>query len=189
MTQAEYLSAMEQWADGERCVPEAFIGGLSNVYSHFAHWEAAANLIREGDRVLEAGCGCGLPARIYSLRSRRQVIAVDQDYAVKWSSVFYATPGVEFVAGDFNTAEWAIGRGPFDVVVCIDVLEHIREKDLFLRVLRVLSTDETRYILSVPIGREEDFVPNPWHLHFWPTHEDLLADVGRFLAPERVTRI
>jgi 2-polyprenyl-3-methyl-5-hydroxy-6-metoxy-1,4-benzoquinol methylase len=189
VTQKDYIDGMERWADGERCVPEAFVGGLSNVWSHFAHWEAAANLIHEGDRVLDAGCGCGLPARIYSLRSKRTVVAADQDYAVKWAALMYPTPGVDFVEVDFNLPHWAEGEGPFDVVVCIDVLEHICEKDVFLNALQSVSVPETRYIFSVPIGKREDFAPNPWHLHFWATHEELLEDLGRYLPAGNITRI
>ena len=187
MTQAEYLEGMKQWADGERMVPEAFTGGTSNVNSHFIHWQRAAELINEGDRVLEAGCGCGLPARIYSLKSRRPVVAVDQEHAVQWARVLYPTPGVSFVAGDFNLPDWTAGIGPFDVIVCIDVLEHIREMDVLLQAFLRVSHEDTRYILTTPIaGKDEG---NPWHLHFWPTVEEFLEDVGRILPAERVTRI
>ena len=189
MTQAEYLEGMKQWADGERMVPEAFVGGASNINSHFIHWQRAAELINEGDRVLEAGCGCGLPARIYSLKSRRPVWAVDQEYAVQWARVLYPTPGVHFRVGDFNNRDWLVGLGPFDVVVCIDVLEHVREKDVFLQALADMSHEGTRYILSVPITLIPEEDTSPWHVHHWQTEEEFLADVGRILPAERVTRI
>lgn len=186
MTQEEYLEGMKVWADGERMVPEAYIGGLDNVYSHFVHWEHVASLIDEGDKVLEAGCGCGLPARIYSLKSRCPVVAADQDYAVRWAEVLYPTPGVRFVSADFNRDDWAVGLGPFDSIVCIDVLEHIQEKDVFLSVLGGLGHESTKYIISAPIGGEDELSPNHWHLHFWHTKDDLLSDVGRFLPLSNV---
>jgi 2-polyprenyl-3-methyl-5-hydroxy-6-metoxy-1,4-benzoquinol methylase len=189
MTQQEYLEGMMKWADGERMVPEVFVGGASNVSCHFSHWEAAASLIHEGDLVLDAGCGCGLPARIYSLRSRRPVIAVDQDYAVQWAQLMYPTPGVTFMAADFNTTDWAQGFGPFDVIVCCDVIEHIQQKDVFLQSLAAVSHEATRYILTVPIGPTRESDPNPWHLHWWATVEEFLADVGRFLPAERIVTI
>jgi hypothetical protein len=181
--QREYLDAMMTWANGERMVPENFVGGLSNVNVHFAHWEAVANLLHEGERLIELGCGCGLPARIYSLRTRCAVVAMDQPAAIEMAQRCYPTPGVVFFGADFNEP---LEVGKYDVVVCTDVLEHVQEKDVLLQTMAGCDTGQTRYILTVPIGPTQESDPNPWHLHWWATVEEFLADVGRFLPLERV---
>lgn len=188
MTQEEYLKHMRSWADGERMVPEAAVGGLDNVVSHFTHWYRIAELLNEGDRVVEIGCGCGLPARIYSLKTQAPVVAVDKADVVALSRVFYPTPGVSFVVADFNNDLWLVPvkeRGPFDVVVCVDVIEHVHNKGLFLSCLQALGGTETRYIVTTPIG-DDDI---PWHIHHWGTLKDFLDDVCRFLPRERTIRV
>jgi 2-polyprenyl-3-methyl-5-hydroxy-6-metoxy-1,4-benzoquinol methylase len=184
-TQEEYIAAMEQWANGERFVPEAYVGGYETLKSHFWHWLMAAERIEEGDRVLDAGCGSGMPARIYSLRSRCPVVAVDQPEAIKWARILYPTPGVTFVDRDFNASTWTLGLGPFDVVVCTDVIEHVQEKDVFLAGLAWVGHEKTRYLLTVPIGPDS----NRWHVHSWPSSEDFMDDVCRFLPRDRTIKI
>lgn len=184
MTQEEYLRNMEWWADGERFVPDMFVGGLDNVHSHFAHWENIASMLHEGEKAIEIGCGCGLSSRIYSLRTKTRFVAVDKPEVVKMSSQMYPTPGVEYVGADFNT-RWAIKGCPFDVVICVDVIEHVREKDLFLKALASLGHSQTRWIVTTPIG-DDDI---PWHLYHWSSVEEFLDDVCRYLPRERVIRV
>ena len=178
--QAAYLRAMAAWANGERMVPEAFVGGLNNVVSHLAHWQDMANLLREGERLLEIGCGSGFPARVYSLRTRCEVVAVDKPEVIAISAVAYPTPGVRFVGHDLNEP---FDFGYFDAVIAVDVLEHIADLDTLLKNLSLCDTGNTRWQLCVPVG---DCSPNDWHLQHWETREAFLSVVGRYLPIERI---
>ena len=185
MTQAEYLKQMEWWADGERFVPEAFIGGMSNVNSHFVHWQRVQELLNEGDRAIEVGCGCGLSSRIYSLKTKCELVAVDKPEVVSLSQQMYPTPGVTFHGADFNTDWYRKRMGKFDVVVCVDVIEHVQNKEVMLSNLAILGHEQTRWILTTPIGPDDV----PWHVHHWESVEEFLDDVCRYLPRERVVRV
>lgn len=185
MTQAEYLKQMEWWADGERFVPEAFVGGLDNLYSHFAHWQDIASKLNEGERAIEVGCGCGLSSRIYSLKTQCPLVAVDKKAVADFSTAAYPTPGVSFYGADFNTYWVPENWNIYDVVICVDVIEHVAAKDVMLENLAALGHGKTRWILSVPIGDDQV----PWHVHHWQSIDEFLADVGRYLPLERVTRV
>lgn len=177
---------MEQWADGKRFVPEAFVGGIENVTSHFIHWQRVSELLNPGERVIEVGCGCGLSSRIYSLKTQYVVVAVDRLEVVVMSKQMYPTPGVHFAPADFNT-EWVPNawKGLFDVVVCVDVIEHVQNKDVMLSNLAILGHEQTRWILTTPIGPDDV----PWHVHHWESVEVFLDDVCRYLPREKVIRV
>jgi len=183
ITQSEYLVELKTWANGERMVPEAFVGGIDNVYSHFCHWLEASKRLVPGKRVLDVGCGCGLPARIYSIATNSEVVAIDKPEAIKWSRILYPTPGVTFVEVDLANG---FDVGKFDNIVCIDVIEHIEQSgyDVFLRSLGNSGTAEARWILSVPIRTDED--KNVWHKRSWKSREEFLLDVSRFIPKDRI---
>ena len=183
MTQQEYLDGMKTWADGERLVPEKFVGRINNVINHFLHWEAVCQILQPGTTI-DVGCGCGMSSRIYSLALGAPVIAVDKPDVVKWSSVAYPTPGVKFVGCDL-ASQWDFGK--FDNVVCIDVIEHIAEEHYvdFLKSLAGAGHRESKWILTTPIGEDN----NPWHLRSWLSMRSFLDDVGRYIPVERIIRV
>ena len=184
MTQEEYIEAMKRWGNGERMVPEAYVGGFENVCNHFAHWLDVQSRINKGDYVVEVGCGCGMSSRIYSLKSETQLSAIDKLEVIEICKIAYPTPGVIYSGIDLNKPNWAYDAGA-DVVVCIDVIEHVENKDIFLNELAILANEKTRYILSTPVGDDEI----SWHIHHWQSIEEFMDDVCRFLPRERVTRI
>ena len=96
-----------------------------------------SNLLREGEHVIEFGCGCGLPAGIYSLRTKAEVMAIDKPEVVDWAKQLYPI-GVTFAGADFNKP---IFVGKYDVVIAVDVLEHVREKDIFLQTMASVITE------------------------------------------------
>ena len=188
MTQQEYLQGMKQWADGERLIPEAFTGGISNVMSHFSHWQQVSELLNEGDKAIEVGCGCGMSSRIYSLKTKRPFVAIDKPEVVQFSRMLYPTPGVLYGGADFNEDAWAWQLRKterFDAVICVDVIEHVQQKEVFLESLASLGHEKTRWIITAPIGEDQ----NPWHVHHWKSVEEFLDDVCRYIPVERIIRV
>jgi len=169
-------------------VPEVYSGGLMNVYDHFAHWQDISSRLNKDEFIIEVGCGCGLSSRIYSLKTEKPMYAVDKPNVVRMSAQMYPTPGVTYVGCDFNES-WVYDNikihGMLDVVICVDVIEHIENKDLFLSELAKLPSDKGRFIICVPIGEDD----NSWHVNHWQSTEEFMDDICRFLPRERVTKV
>jgi len=103
--------------------------------------------------VLDVGCGRGE----FSLWARRlpgvrKVIGIDEMDGQEAGSFFpvpqHSVP-LTFVKGRFDSSVRET-HGPFDRIVCVDVLEHIHEDEGFLASLAECCVEGGRLILHVP---------------------------------------
>jgi 2-polyprenyl-3-methyl-5-hydroxy-6-metoxy-1,4-benzoquinol methylase len=105
--------------------------------------EYAVELVRaalpEGGRVLEVGAGCG--ALAVRLRDAGfDVVPTDLDPPHEWIHRL-----------DLDDPEWSDEtRGPFDMVVCVETLEHVENPRQVLRSIRALLRDGDRLLVSTP---------------------------------------
>ncbi|MFW3169866.1 class I SAM-dependent methyltransferase [Geodermatophilus sp. CPCC 206100] len=105
--------------------------------------EYAVELVRTalpgGGRVLEVGSGCGALA----LRLRDaglDVVPTDLDPPHDWIARL-----------DLDSPEWTEQtRGPFDMVVCVETLEHVENPRQVLRSIRALLRPGDRLLVSTP---------------------------------------
>ena len=75
-----------------------------------------------GARVADAGCGSGVIAD-HLARTAREVVGFDSNpAAVEHGRTAYPRPNLRFVLGPF---ERMVDEGPFDHIVCLEVLEHL----------------------------------------------------------------
>jgi len=75
-----------------------------------------------GARVADAGCGSGVIAD-HLARTAREVVGFDSNpEAVEHGRTTYPRPNLRFVLGPF---ERMLDEGPFDHIVCLEVLEHL----------------------------------------------------------------
>lgn len=75
-----------------------------------------------GGRVADAGCGSGVIAE-HLARSAGTVVGFDANpRAIAFARAAYARPNLRFVLGPF---EQIPDEGPFDQIVCCEVLEHL----------------------------------------------------------------
>ena len=92
-----------------------------------------------GGRLLEVGAGCGALA----LRLREagfEVVPTDLDPPHDWIHRL-----------DLDDPEWSDEtRGPFDMVVCVETLEHVENPRQVLRSMRALLRDGDRLLVSTP---------------------------------------
>ena len=115
-------------------------GSSSSSHRRILRWLAA----RPPGRVLDLGCANGHLAS--ELRAAgHHVVGVDAA----------AKLGVKDAVDQFVQADLDLGlppevSGPFDVVVCADVLEHLRRPELVLDELRRLLTPTGVVVVSVP---------------------------------------
>jgi SAM-dependent methyltransferase len=93
----------------------------------------------DGGRILEIGAGCGALA----LRLREagfDVVATDLDPPHDW--IFPL---------DVDDPEWTDEtRGPFDMVVCVETLEHVENPRKVLRSIRSVLRPGDRLLVSTP---------------------------------------
>ena len=129
----------------------------------------------EGGRVLEVGAGCGALA----LRLREagfDVVPTDLDPPHEWIHRL-----------DLDHPEWTDEtRGPFDMVVCVETLEHVENPRQVLRSIRALLRDGDRLLVSTPniahphsrlkmFLRGAPYLFGPKH-YYQPGHISMLPD-------------
>jgi 2-polyprenyl-3-methyl-5-hydroxy-6-metoxy-1,4-benzoquinol methylase len=114
-----------------------------NVHAAPGVHEYAVDLVRaalpEGGRVLEVGAGCGALA----LRLRDagyDVVPTDLEPPHDWIHRL-----------DLDNPEWTDEtRGPFDMVVCVETLEHVENPRQVLRSIRSLLRVGDKLLVSTP---------------------------------------
>jgi SAM-dependent methyltransferase len=171
-------SASEAVLTGERTVPGV---AVENYWyrRHEVAYRAVAPLC-SGASVLEAGCGEGYGADLLA-RSARAVLAVDYDEPttrhVAWRYPAVATARADLMALPARS-------GAFDVVVSMQVIEHLPDQPGFLaECLRVLRPGGT-LVVSTPnritFSPGHDVPLNPYHTRELAAGElaELLAEAG-----------
>lgn len=142
----------EQEAErGRRLLPDpATVGGLGTVRKY--EWAASVIAGSAGRRVLDLGCSRGSVEAV--LRSRHpeandvQVVGVDVVEPSVRMAAALSLPNCSFLLSDGATLPFP--SGTFDLVISVEVLEHIMDKAAVLReVWRVLKP-EGRLFLTTP---------------------------------------
>ena len=115
-------------------------------------WQQIAPYV--GERVLEAGCGPGAITK-YLLRAKL-VVACDYDrqYVAGLERQYGDQPGFRVRLVDLAAPDWdGLERERFDTIVCMNVLEHLRDDALTLRRFADVLDPGGRLILLVPANR------------------------------------
>ncbi len=124
-------------------------------WSHRSRFETGLELARryQGDRVLDYGCGDGtFLAMLMSdaLRPREAVGA--EAHASLVSDCRDRLPEDErlrfILADDLDTAEH---RGAYEVIFCMEVLEHVVDLDTVIRRIDNLLSESGKLVVSVPV--------------------------------------
>jgi SAM-dependent methyltransferase len=160
---------------GERTLP-----GIVHENYWFRRHEAAYRLLAAacaGANVLEVGCGEGYGAELLRRAGARSVLAVDYD----WDVVMHVArhhPGVSLLQA--NAVRLPIRDESVDVVIALQVVEHLWEQRRFMqecaRVLRpggrVLLTTPNRLAFAVSNASGNPF-------HYRELSADELAELAR----------
>ncbi len=103
-------------------------------------------LVGERKRVLDVGCSSGYLARPLVERGC-VVVGIERD-----PEAAHAAREVceEVLVGDVEELELPFERGSFDVVLCGDLVEHLRDPETFLSRVRPLLTRDGRLVLTTP---------------------------------------
>lgn len=103
-------------------------------------------LVGSGKRVLDVGCSSGYLARPLADRGC-VVVGIERDPAA--AEVARAVCE-EVLVGDVETMELPFEDRSFDVVLCGDLVEHLRDPEAFLARVRRLLGPGGRVVLSTP---------------------------------------
>lgn len=116
-----------------------------NERPHGGHMKLLA-LVGSAKRVLDVGCSSGYLARPLVARGCTVVgIELDERAAEAAREVC-----AEVLVGDAETTELPFPEGSFDVVLCGDLIEHLRRPEQFLTRVGPLLGDGGRLVLTTP---------------------------------------
>jgi 2-polyprenyl-3-methyl-5-hydroxy-6-metoxy-1,4-benzoquinol methylase len=128
-------------------------------------------------KVLDAGCGAGdyalfmaeqwPQARVYAVDLDRAQILKNRDTVSRMKIV-----NIEFTCQDITSLA---DKETYDLITCIDALEHIEDQTTVLRNFRRALTKDGALYLHIPLARPRP-VPFSKHLHSmheWSEHEHI----------------
>lgn len=139
------------------------------------YYHALKKYITPQSKVLDVGCGLGYGMAIMSVVAK-EVHGIDVDIkAVNYSRNEYLgnNPKIRSIQ-KYNGYKTPFPDKTFDVVTCVDVLEHVKDYHKFL--IELLRISKKYVIISTPNQRpeftNEDGTPkNHWHLREWKPAE------------------
>jgi len=165
---------MLEWT-GERFLP--WIEGAQIHYEHLHRYVFAAQFVK-GKKVLDLACGEGYGSYILA-QEADSVIGVDIDErAINHAQSSYLRKGLHFIKGSITEIPIE-GEREFDVIVCFEAIEHIKDHDKLLSEVKRLIKDDGIFIVSTPnkaTYTDEPGCNNPFHLKelYFDELEDLL---------------
>lgn len=171
---------LDRMAEEERLIPDTPLW-REHFEEHAQRYTFARSFVRTGARILDAGCGVGYGAAMLADGGAGAVVAVDRSLdALAVGRQKFARPGIEWVEDDCQTLAHAAERGPFDLIVNFENLEHLPHPESFLREATRLLTPDGVLITSTPnrVGvsrlrglRTDASTTNPFHSREYTTEE------------------
>lgn len=140
-----------------------------------AYYLALNDYVSEGDKVLDVGMGLGYGLTIMSIKAK-EVAGVDVDKkSVDYCNdfLFDRNPKLKKIL-HYDGYHLPFKDNEYDVIVSIDVLEHVDRYDDFLQELARVA--KKYIIINTPNRRAENTNPdgspkNYWHLREWSSDE------------------
>ena len=131
--------------------------GIHTKHRHIKYHDFFINNIHEGENVIDIGCGNGLmDFEIVSQINNVKLLGIDlNEKNIKFARERYKHPNLSFIIGD---ALNEIPNQSFDVVILSNVLEHIQNRNVFLKKI-IQQIKPTRMIIRVPSFERDWRVP------------------------------
>lgn len=152
----------------------------ADLYQAPVYSEAARIAEAAGARLLvDVGCGVGtklapIHARLGTREPRLVIVGIDQPAAIEACRAHHGFG--TWIVDDFENPAGIALPGVPDVLVCADVIEHVRDPDRLLGYLRNLAGPETAIVISTPErdalrGPDCRHCPHPDHIREWNAAE------------------
>ena len=124
-------------------------------------------LVREqvkGMRVLDVACGQGFGSHLMAQWGAAQVVGVDiAREAIEAARSIFPHKSVQYVVGDAINLDQVLGNEPpFDVIVCLETIEHVSQPVRLLEHLATFRGLHSTLVISCPNDHVEDG-RNPYH--------------------------
>ena len=156
---------MLKWT-GERYIPEMEPGIIH--YEHLHRYKFAAEFVKD-KIVLDLACGEGYGSFLMA-DTAKKVVGVDIDKeTIEHALLKYRKDNLEFVAGSMTDIPLP-GEKLFDVIICFEAIEHIKEQEQLIEEVKRLLRDDGIFIISTPNACIYSQKPgynisqNPFHL-------------------------
>jgi 2-polyprenyl-3-methyl-5-hydroxy-6-metoxy-1,4-benzoquinol methylase len=116
----------------------------------FKRLEVLCNLLKEGDKVLDVGCGIGTYTSIPLSYLPVSITAIDSDpRTIVYAKQKNHRSNLEFV---YEIGEYLSPKVQYDLIVCSHILEHIEVPwSLLIHMRRLLKDDGLLYV-AIPNG-------------------------------------
>ncbi len=142
-------------------------------FSSYYQWDVyafARNILIKSKARNVVDVGCGVATKLMKLIHplTRDVVGVDREEAIEICRKNYEEG--TFIVDDFETPR--VEHGPYDLVICSDVIEHIFDPDILLGYIKKISHKDTMIIFSTPerdVLRGKDCMRSekPDHVREW----------------------
>src|SRR3954469_3944429 len=117
---------------------------------HMARYQLAVPYCK-GKSVLDVACGEGYGAFALRQLGAASVDGVDNSpEAVKNAKTLFSKPGIQFHLHDAERIDELFPDQRFDVIVCLETIEHLKDPTRFLRVLQKVAAENATIIISCP---------------------------------------
>ncbi len=135
----------------------------SDIYLHHAKRYTFARQFCDGKNVVDLGSGAGYGAKILK-RDAARVVGVDlEPDAQRFGNRVFGDAGIRRLVGDIRAV--GLKDDLFDVAVCFEAMEHVREHDDLLGEIRRLLKVDGTLVISTPNKKIYDLPANANEYH------------------------
>ena len=153
---------MLKWT-GERYIPEMEPGIIH--YEHLHRYKFAKEFVKD-KTVLDLGSGEGYGSFLLSATAK-EVVGIDiNKETITHASSKYLKNNLRFITGSISSIP-ILEEKIFDVIVCFEAIEHIKEHDSLIKEVKRLLKDDGIFIVSTPntyVYSGNGPTKNPFHL-------------------------
>ena len=144
-----------EWIINERAM--AYEGGQHPKHRLTKYHDFFIQRIKDGDNVLDVGCGYGSVARsIANARPLSRVVGIDiYEPRLATAKKIKNPSNLDFVLGD---ATLELPEGPWNTLILSNVLEHMNNRDEFLQNL-LITAKTSRMLIRVPLFERDWQLP------------------------------
>ena len=154
------MGSTDRFFASEKNIDKYFSDLQLSVYQLFSNILVDNVKIKEDTRILDAGCGLGIFTKLM-----QEKFGVRNIRGFDFSSVAIAKASMKHKGVDFFTHDiYNSLDGEYDVVTCMETIEHLPDPESAVRNLLGLLPSKGVLVLTVPDGRIDHYKN---HINFW----------------------
>lgn len=140
-------------------------------------YEAVSRCWGIGKAIVDVGCGIGIGTNILA-RDAVGALGIDREKeSIEVAQQLYGSPRISFAQMDATADDFPRPMATADVVVCLEVIEHIEDYEALLRFLKKFYHPKRRtvFFISSPNRNNPELLgdhpKNPYHVREWTAGE------------------